>query len=130
MKDTIFEKIAQGEIPAYKIWESDSHLAFLSIGPLSEGHSLVIPKKNLGDYIFEMNDDDYLELMKSAKLVAKQIKEKMNCDRVLMWVEGYEVAHVHVHLLPSNKGFGFRSMQGLQMEEEDFLRIQKQLSNI
>ncbi len=97
----IFEKIINREIPAKIIWESETHLAFLDINPIQDGHTLVIPKKYI-DYIFDMNDEDYIDLMLASREVAKLLKSKLECKRVCVIVEGYAVPHAHVHLIPTN----------------------------
>ncbi len=98
---SIFSRIVSGEIPAYKVAESDDFLAFLDINPLAEGHTLVIPKKEI-DYIFDMNDPLYGEFFVFAKKVAKGIKAVVPCTKVGIAVIGLEVAHAHIHLVPIN----------------------------
>ena len=100
MEKSIFEKIADRKLPGHIVWEDETHIAFLTIGPIAEGHTLVVPKKNLGDDLFDLSDAEYQELLAKAKTVAKLLKEKMEAERVIMWVEGFEVPHVHVHLVP------------------------------
>jgi histidine triad (HIT) family protein len=97
----IFEKIVSRQMSATIIWESDTHLAFLDINPIQPGHTLVIPKKQV-NYIFDMNDKDYIDLMLASKQVATLLKEKYKCKRVCVLIEGYDVPHVHVKLIPTN----------------------------
>ncbi|MGJ1192745.1 HIT family protein [Sphingobacterium siyangense] len=99
---TIFSKIVSGEIPAYKVAESNDFLAFLDISPLAKGHVLVIPKKET-DYIFDIEDDEYMALWVFAKIVAQGIKKVIPCVKVGVAVVGLEVAHAHIHLVPINK---------------------------
>lgn len=99
---TIFSKIISGEIPAYKVAESNDFLAFLDISPLTAGHVLVIPKKET-DYIFEINDEEYMEMWVFAKIVAQGIKQVFPCKKVGVAVVGLEVAHAHIHLIPLNQ---------------------------
>jgi len=99
---TIFSKIVAGEIPAYKVAESNDFLAFLDISPLAKGHVLVIPKKET-DYIFDIADDEYMALWVFAKIVAQGIKKVIPCVKVGVAVVGLEVAHAHIHLVPINK---------------------------
>ncbi|MEI2271912.1 HIT family protein [Sphingobacterium sp. ML3W] len=99
---TIFSKIVAGEIPAYKVAESNDFLAFLDISPLAKGHVLVIPKKET-DYIFDIEDDEYMALWVFAKIVAQGIKKVIPCVKVGVAVVGLEVAHAHIHLVPINK---------------------------
>lgn len=99
---TIFSKIAAGEIPSYKVAEDDKHYAFLDINPVAPGHTLVIPKKEV-DYIFDLSDDEYLELQLFSKRVAKAMKKSLPCERIGVAVIGLEVPHTHIHLVPINK---------------------------
>ncbi len=96
---TIFTKIVNSEIPAYKVAENDEFLAFLDIAPVAKGHTLVIPKKEV-DYIFDLSNEDYLELHAFAKKVAEGIQKAIPCRKVGMMVLGLEVPHAHIHLVP------------------------------
>jgi len=98
---TIFSKIVAGEIPAYKVAESNDFLAFLDINPLTEGHVLVIPKKEV-DYLFDLDDVTYSGLQIFAKIVAIAIKKAIPCNRIGVVVMGLEVPHAHIHLVPMN----------------------------
>lgn len=102
MESCIFCKIAKGEIKPEVIWENDSYIAFLDTNPIAPGHTLVIPKKHTG-YIFDLDDRDYAELMLNAKKIAQTLKTKLNSKRVGLVVEGFNVPHVHVHLMPVNE---------------------------
>jgi histidine triad (HIT) family protein len=96
---SIFSKIAIGEIPAWKVAEDDNYLAFLDIFPVAKGHTLVIPKKET-DYIFDLNDLEYLGLQLFAKKVALGIQKAIPCQKVGVMVLGLEVPHAHIHLVP------------------------------
>ena len=97
---TIFTKIANGEIPSYKVAEDDRFYAFLDIAPLAEGHTLVIPKVEV-DYIFDLDEAIYRDLFSFAKKVAIAIKQAIPCKRVGVAVLGMEVPHTHVlHFYP------------------------------
>ncbi len=98
---SIFKKIADGEIPAHKVAESNDYLAFMDIEPLKEGHVLVIPKKET-DYVFDMEDSEYIGLWVFAKIVAAGIKKAFPCRKVGLAVVGLEVPHTHIHLIPIN----------------------------
>lgn len=98
---TIFSKIISGEIPCYKIAESEKYLAFLDINPLAKGHTLVIPKQET-DYIFNINDEELVGLHLFAKKIAKAIEKAVPCKRIGMAVIGLEVPHAHIHLIPIN----------------------------
>lgn len=98
---SIFSKIINDEIPAYKILENENFLAFLDIFPLAKGHVLVIPKKEM-DYLFDISSDEYGELWKFARQVAKAMDKVIDCKRIGVAVIGLEVPHAHVHLVPLN----------------------------
>ncbi|MEC7646071.1 MAG: HIT family protein [Bacteroidota bacterium] len=98
---SIFSKIVSGDMSAFKIAEDENHLAFLDIFPLAYGHVLVIPKKET-DYIFDIATDEYLELLRFAKKVAKAMNEVIVCERIGIAVVGLEVPHAHIHLVPLN----------------------------
>ena len=99
---SIFSRIVAGEIPCYKVAEDDKHFAFLDINPVAEGHTLVIPKREV-DYIFDLSDEEYAELQLFAKRVAEAIKKAVPCKRVGVAVMGLEVPHAHIHLMPISK---------------------------
>lgn len=98
---TIFSKIVNGEIPCFKIAESDKYLAFLDVFPLAKGHTLVIPKKEV-DYIFDMSDEDFSGLQIFSKKIAKAVEKAIPCKRIGVAVIGLEVPHAHIHLVPLN----------------------------
>ncbi len=99
--ECIFCKIVKGEIPSFKVWENNEHLAFLSIAPIMPGHTLVIPKKH-SDYIFDMDDADISALMVASKPVANRLKKTLNpiTGKIGVMVAGLEVPHTHIHLIP------------------------------
>jgi histidine triad (HIT) family protein len=98
---SIFTRIVNGEIPCYKIAETADYFAFLDIRPMSKGHTLVIPKKEV-DYIFDLEDEELTGLHLFAKKVAKALESVVPCKRIGMAVIGIEVPHVHIHLIPLN----------------------------
>ncbi|RMF20189.1 MAG: HIT family protein [Bacteroidetes bacterium] len=98
---SIFTRIVNGEIPCYKIAETEDYLAFLDIRPLMKGHTLCIPKKEI-DYIFDLDDELLAGLMVFCKRVARALKAAIPCNRIGVTVVGDEVPHAHVHLIPFN----------------------------
>lgn len=96
---TIFSKIVSGEIPCYKIAETNGYMAFLDVKPLAAGHTLIIPKKET-DYLFDLNDETYAGMWLFAKIVAGAVKKAIPCVKVGVAVVGLEVAHAHIHLVP------------------------------
>jgi histidine triad (HIT) family protein len=105
MDNCLFCKIGRGEIKPEVIWENDSYIAFLDANPIAPGHTLVIPKKHT-EYIFDLENKGYSDLMLASKNIAKTLKEKLHPKRVGILVEGFGVNHVHVHLVPINVGGG------------------------
>jgi len=103
MNDSIFTKIINGDIPAHRIYEDDRVIAFLDINPVTEGHTLVIPKQQV-DHLWDLDDETYHYLMEVTKKVALRIREVLNPPRVAQAVDGFEVAHAHIHLFPAYKG--------------------------
>jgi histidine triad (HIT) family protein len=96
---SIFSKIVNGDIPCYKIAEDEHHLAFLDINPLTKGHTLVIPKKEV-DYIFDLNDEAFISLQLFSKKIAEALLTAISCNRIGIAVIGLEVPHAHIHLIP------------------------------
>ena len=99
--ESIFSKIVAGQITAHKVAETSEYLAFLDINPLTEGHLLVIPKKEV-DYLFDLDSETYVGLMMFAKIVAIGLKRAIPCERIGLTVIGLEVPHAHIHLIPMN----------------------------
>ena len=125
----IFSKIAAGEIPSYKCAENEKFYAFLDINPLVEGHTLVIPRREV-DYIFDMDDDEIAEFQVFAKKVAKAVKAAFPCKKVAQVVLGLEVPHAHIHLIPmqSEQDVDFRR-EKLKLSEEEFKEIAAKIRN-
>ncbi len=99
---TIFSKIIAGEIPGYKVAENEQFYAFLDINPLVQGHTLVVPKREVS-YIFDLEDDEVAAMQVFAKGVAKAIQQTFPCKKVGQAVIGLEVPHAHIHLIPLQK---------------------------
>ncbi len=125
---TIFTKIIRGEIPCYKVAESEKYFAFLDINPLTAGHTLVVPKKET-DYIFDLGDDDYSGLMLFAKKIALGIEKTIPCARIGVAVVGLEVPHTHIHLVPINaiSDLNFANPK-MKMTPEEFGKIALRIS--
>jgi histidine triad (HIT) family protein len=99
---SIFTRIIAGEIPSYKVAESEHFYAFLDVFPLAEGHTLVVPKIEV-DNIFDLEPELYMQLFSFAQTVAKGIQQAIPCRKVGMSVVGLEVPHAHIHLIPINQ---------------------------
>lgn len=117
MEESIFSKIVSGDIPSFKVAETVEYLAFLDVNPLTEGHVLVIPKKEV-DYIFDMDSESYVGLMMFAQVVAIGLKKAIPCLRIGVSVIGLEVPHAHIHLIPINN-----------MDDMNFSRPKLSLTN-
>jgi histidine triad (HIT) family protein len=111
---SVFTKIINGELPAYKIAENDKFLAFLDVNPNAKGHTLCIPKQEINK-IFDMDADLYGELM------------QFSCKRVGMAVIGLEVPHVHVHLIPLNEMDEMRFVNKVKLEQKEFTDLAKEV---
>lgn len=97
---TIFDKIVSGEMKAWVVWEDDKYMAFLTPFPNTPGFTVVIPKSNPGDYVFDLDEVTYHGLMDATKKVANLLKKALNVKRVALVFEGTGVAHVHAKLIP------------------------------
>lgn len=125
---SIFSRIAAGEIPSYRIAEDENYYAFFDINPVAEGHTLVIPKKEI-DYIFDLDAQTYEGLWNFAGRVAKAIKAAVPCKRVGVAVLGMEVPHTHIHLIPlqSEGDMDFRR-EKLKLSPERFEELAEAIS--
>ncbi len=127
---TIFSKIINGEIPCYKIAETDQFLAFLDVNPNAKGHTLCIPKQEINK-IFDLEEDLYLGLMSFSKKIAIALEKAIPCKRIGLAVVGLEVPHAHVHLIPLNEMDEMRFQNKVSLTKEEFealvLQIQKEL---
>ena len=127
---TIFTKIANGEIPSYKVAENEDFYAFLDIAPMAKGHTLVIPKKVEDDYIFNLDQETYMDLCAFARKVAQALKAAVPCKRVGVAVLGMEVPHTHIHLVPlqSEADMDFRKTK-LELSQTEFAEIASAIYN-
>ncbi len=110
-EQSIFTKIINGEIPCHKVYEDDSTIAFLTIDPVRDGHTLVVPKKQVDQYI-DLPDEEYDALWRTVKKVAAKIREVTGRERVGVVIKGVDVPHAHVHLIPFNEGESLREGGG------------------
>lgn len=123
---SIFTKIINGEIPAYKITEDENYLAFLDVNPNAKGHTLCVPKQEI-DKIFDMEEEQYLELMKFSRKVSKALEKTVACKRVGMAVIGLEVPHAHVHLIPLNEMDEMRFQNKVKLSKEEFEELAEKI---
>ena len=126
---TIFSRIIAGEIPSYKIAESDKFFAFLDINPMAKGHTLVVPKQET-DYIFDLDDKLLGEMVVFAKKVAAGIEAVIPCNRVGVMVLGLEVPHAHIHLIPIRKEADMSlANPRVKLSKEEFEEIAEKIRN-
>lgn len=125
---SLFSRIILGEIPCYKIAENDDCFAFLDVKPLMKGHVLVVPKMEI-DYIFDLPEREYNELMDFSRRMSKSLKEVIPCIKIGMAVIGLEVPHAHVHLVPLKKinDLNF-SNHRLEIEDAEMQEIARKIS--
>ena len=128
---SVFTKIIEGELPAYKVYEDERVLSFLSLGQINLGHCLVIPKVEV-DHFFDVESEDYDHMFRVSKKISKAIKKVTNCVRVGCAIQGFEVHHAHIHLIPlwERKEFSFSNQKELPVEEMEAMqkKILKELS--
>lgn len=125
---SIFTKIIKGEIPCYKVAENQSHIAFLDINPIARGHTLIIPKKEI-DYLFDLPDDLLADTMIFAKKVVSAIDRVLSPIRTGVIVEGLEVPHAHIHLVPIYKESQNVSLgHSIDVSESEMKRIGESLA--
>ena len=115
---SIFSRIVAGEIPCYKVAETDNCLAFLDVNPVQKGHVLCIPKREI-DYIFDLDEELYTELTLFARRVAKGIKQVVPCRKVGVAVIGLDVPHTHIHLIPLQEVHDLDFRHHVKMEPEE-----------
>jgi len=123
---SIFTKIIDGEIPCYKIAETDNFLAFLDVNPNAKGHTLCVPKQEI-DKIFEIEDELYLGLMKFSKKIAIALEKTVPCKRIGMAVVGLEVPHAHVHLIPLNDMSEMTFKHKVSLTKDEFEALAKSI---
>jgi histidine triad (HIT) family protein len=124
---SIFTKIVNGEIPCYKVAETEDFLAFLDVNPNAKGHTLCIPKKEVNK-IFDLDEVTYNGLMTFSRKVAIALEKTIECKRVGVSVIGLEVPHVHVHLIPLNSMEDARFINKVNLEKEEFEAIAKAIN--
>jgi histidine triad (HIT) family protein len=117
MSDSIFTKIIRGEIPSHKIYEDDTTFAFLDIHPKQTGHVLVVPKKQV-EFVWDLNEADYLALMTTVRRVAERIRTVLNLPYVGELIFGMDVPHAHIHVFPFANAEEFRFVPDQTVEPD------------
>ena len=125
--ECVFCNIVSGKLAAPKIWEDKDFYAFLDHKPINPGHTLLIPKKH-AEYIFDLEEPLYGRIFKSAKKLANPLRDAMQSQRIGVLVEGFGVAHLHIHLVPINKGDGFGKRSGVTgVTDEEFKAVAEKI---
>lgn len=104
---SLFTRIVAGEIPCHRVWVDAAHLAFLDVSPIQPGHTLVIPKREVA-YLFDLSAAEQAALWDAVRRVEGALRRALACPRVCLMVVGWEVPHVHVHLVPTHAAADFR----------------------
>lgn len=123
----IFCDIIRGEIHAHKVWENDDFLAILDVNPINKGHLLLIPKKHIQD-IFDMPSLLFSNIFQVAKKIAPMLKKSMKAKKIGIAVEGFGIPHVHIHLVPINKGNELNPERAKKASEASLKKLKKSLS--
>ena len=126
--NSIFTQIINGDIPCYKVAETPNCFAFLDINPNAFGHTLCIPKKEV-DLIFDLEDNDYEDLMNFSNKIAKALKKTVSCERIGISVIGLEVPHAHVHLIPLNSMEDITFKKKIKMSDQEFKDLAKTIKS-
>ena len=121
-----FEDLVAGRVPCRKVWEDDAHLAFLAERPIRPGHAIVVPKRH-APYLFALDAAAYHALWEAAREVASRIERALGCERVCVAVVGWEVRHVHVHLVPTDRAGEFPPLAGSDASAQELDLVQRRL---
>ncbi|WGK66132.1 HIT family protein [Croceiramulus getboli] len=124
---SIFTKIINREIPGHIVAEDDHHIAFLDVNPNAVGHTLCVPKREV-DKIFDLEEQEYLNLMRFSRSVALALRKTVDCKRIGVSVIGLEVPHVHVHLIPLNSMEDARFIQKVSMDQQAMAQLAERIS--
>jgi len=115
-------------MPSYKIWEDEKFYAFLDINPISTGHTLLVPKLHQ-DYLFDMEKTNYSELLMAARALAKKLQKATGANRIGVAVEGFDVPHVHIHLIPLNQGGDFNTEKARPADKNELAKMADNIRN-
>ena len=123
---SIFTKIINGEVPCYKVAETESFFAFLDINPNTKGHTLCVPKKEV-DHLLDLDEKTYNGLMSFSRKVGLALEKTIDCNRIGMSVIGLEVPHVHIHLIPINELKDITFESKVVMTDKEFISLAKKI---
>jgi histidine triad (HIT) family protein len=117
MQDSIFTKIIKGDIPCHKIYEDEYALAFLDIHPVAAGHTLVVPKQQI-EFVWDLPEELYQDLMAACKLVALRLRSVLAAPYIGTKIEGVDVPHAHIHLIPFSSVAEFNAPADMHAEPD------------
>jgi len=128
MKDCIFCQVIEGIAHAYKIWESEEFVAFLSIHPCNAGHTCLVPKTHV-DYVFDLEEPLYSRIFQTAKQLSEPIRQATHAKRIGIAVEGFSVPHVHLHLVPLYNVAELDPHRHIKQAEEELAEMAARIRN-
>ncbi len=123
---TLFSKIIRGEIPSYKVFEDEHTFAFLDIRPVQIGHTLVVPKVEI-DFFADVPEPFYSAVFRTGKILAPALRQVTGCVRVGTTIQGFEVPHFHLHLVPMWNADDLDFRKAKPAKPEDLQRTQSQI---
>lgn len=121
---TIFSKIISGQIPSYKLYEDELTFAFLDANPIQKGHTLIVPKVEVDNWL-DLPENYYLAIHKTARKIAPAIQKAVSPIRVGQMVDGRQIPHYHLHLIPLFEGFSIIEKSDFEPTPENMSKIQK-----
>jgi histidine triad (HIT) family protein len=124
---SVFTRIIRGELPGYTVAETDDFIAFLDVRPMTEGHTLCVPKREV-DYYYDLTDEELTGLTLFSKRVARGLKEAVDCRRIANGVLGLEVPHAHLHLVPIRQEQDFRFGKSVDVPPERMEELRQRIS--
>ncbi|MBE9047857.1 HIT family protein [Pleurocapsales cyanobacterium LEGE 10410] len=127
--DSIFTRIIQGELPAFRLWENKYFIAILVPDPINPGHTLLIPKQQI-DYIFDLPEELYNSMWQAVKWLSPYIQQAMDSKRIGIAVEGFGVPHVHIHLVPVNSGNELNPERATPVTPEQLTIVQNKIRQV
>jgi histidine triad (HIT) family protein len=123
-----FEDVLRGDVPVQRLAEDGAHLAFLAPAPLRPGHAIVVTKRVV-PYLFDLAADEHAALWEFCRRLALRLRERLPCERVCVGVIGWQVRHVHVHLVPTDRDGEFPPLPGAPAAPEDLSRVAARLAS-
>lgn len=118
MEETIYHKIVRGEVPCHKVYEDETVLAFLDIYPRMPGHTLIIPKTNPAEFVWDLDDDTYRNIMEVTKKLALHLREATGKKYVHSTIVGTDIPYAHVHLVPFDESSELHKPQRMDIEPD------------